>query len=395
VITDDEVMQLFAQADPARVSDVAPTVDAAAYLDALRTRSTDMTLVENPPPRSDGKPRTPRWLLMSAAAAVVVVVLGALVVANRDDSAGVMTDQTPVATSFPPAPEPAAAPTEAETVAANFLAAYAAYDADAAAAFLPADADVSGLWNRATDWRLELQYMQATGLRLMVSGCEERGSSSTGVVQCPFEYHALRSEELGLGPYGDSSISLTVRDGKIASRSMQVNYIRNGFDVEMWSPFYEWVSAAYPDDAAAMYVDDTQERITPDSIPLWEQRTREYVQVAQGPYVAEATQICRAATDRLVSSSDGAGADTERAARLAEQSLAELRSLPLPEGDAALASWVDQLIARSGQYIDVLDQIAAFEAGAIPQELVTRRVALTVQLDAMVPGIVGCPIRLT
>ncbi len=49
MITDDEVLQLFAQADPARASDIAPRVDAAGYLDALRTRSTDMTLVENPP----------------------------------------------------------------------------------------------------------------------------------------------------------------------------------------------------------------------------------------------------------------------------------------------------------------------------------------------------------
>jgi hypothetical protein len=43
----------------------------------------------------------------------------------------------------------------------------------------------------------------------------------------------------------------------------------------------------------------------------------------------------------------------------------------------------------------VLNQIAAFEAAAVPQELVARRVALTKQLDWTVPGIVGCPIRLT
>ena len=321
-------------------------------------------------------------------------------VANHDDSPGVVTDQTPVDTSFLPAPAPAAAPTEAETVAANFLVAYAAYDADAAAAFLPVDADASGLWNRAADWRLELQYMQATGFRLMVTGCEERGSSSTGVVvQCPFEYHALRSGELGRGPYASNFIDLTVRDGKIASRSMYVDYIDNGFDAEMWHPFAVWVSTEYPDDAAVMYNDgsgDDGERITPDSIPLWEQRTREYVQLAQSPYVVEATQICGAATDRLVRSSDGDGReDAEMASGLAEQAFAELSALPPPEGDPALAAQIDQLIARSGQYIDVLNQIAAFEAAAVPRELVARRVALTEQLDTTVPGIVGCPIRLT
>jgi hypothetical protein len=400
VITDDEVLQLFARADPARVSDVEPKVDAAAYLDALRTRSTDMTLVENPPRRSDGKPRTPRWLLISAAAAVVVIVLGALVVADRDEPTGVGTNKTPVATSAPD-PAPAAVPTEAESVAANFLAAYAAYDADAAASLLAADADLSGLWNPAADWRLELQYMQATGLRLMVSGCEEQDSSSANVlVRCPFDYQWLGSSELGLGPYTGSYVDLTVRDGKIASTSIRFEYIQNDFSPEMWDPLLRWVFTAHPADAAAMYGSESEERantarITPDSIPLWEQRTREYVQVAQSPYVAEATQICQAATNRLVGSSDGAGADTERAARLAEQSLAELRSLPRPEGDAAIASWVDQLIARSGQYIDVLNQIATFEAAAVPQELVARRVSLAVELDSIVPGITGCPVRLT
>jgi hypothetical protein len=42
----------------------------------------------------------------------------------------------------------------------------------------------------------------------------------------------------------------------------------------------------------------------------------------------------------------------------------------------------------------VLNQIAAFEAGAVPQELVARRGSLSLDLDVTVPGIVGCPIRL-
>jgi hypothetical protein len=48
---------------------------------------------------------------------------------------------------------------------------------------------------------------------------------------------------------------------------------------------------------------------------------------------------------------------------------------------------------RSGQYIDVLDQIAAFDPAAVPQALVARRVALKLELDATVPGLIGCPIR--
>jgi hypothetical protein len=48
VITDDEVMRLFERADPARLDDSAPVIDAAGYLDTLRTRSIDVTLTKTP-----------------------------------------------------------------------------------------------------------------------------------------------------------------------------------------------------------------------------------------------------------------------------------------------------------------------------------------------------------
>lgn len=296
MITDDEVMQLFAQADPARASDIAPRVDAAGYLDALRTRSTDMTLVENPPRRSDPNARGHRWLLMGAAAAVVLIVLGTLVVANRDDSTGVVTDQTPVATSAPPAPAPAAAPTEAERVAANFLAAYDAFDADAVAAALAPGADVSGLWY-PPDWRLGLRFMQVTGFdKFIVGECHEEGSSSAGVlVRCPHGGGALRSSEMGLGPYSGSYMDLTVRDGQIVSTWMHWDDMRNGFSREVWQPFAAWVSSAHPEDAPVMYTDATLARaqVTGQSIPLWEQRTEEYVAVtqAQAAWIAQGARV--------------------------------------------------------------------------------------------------------
>ena len=51
--TEDEATRLLKWADPARVDDGAPFVDAAGYLDALRTRSTTVTLIDpEPTPRS-------------------------------------------------------------------------------------------------------------------------------------------------------------------------------------------------------------------------------------------------------------------------------------------------------------------------------------------------------
>src|SRR6187402_107333 len=55
VITDDEIMRLFEQADPAR-NDGVQMVDAAGYLDALRTRSYDMQLIDT----TEAPTKTPR-----------------------------------------------------------------------------------------------------------------------------------------------------------------------------------------------------------------------------------------------------------------------------------------------------------------------------------------------
>jgi hypothetical protein len=52
----------------------------------------------------------------------------------------------------------------------------------------------------------------------------------------------------------------------------------------MWEPFAEWVSTNHPEDVAAMYKGDFRDyQLTPESIRLWEQHTREYVKaVRQG-----------------------------------------------------------------------------------------------------------------
>jgi len=51
----------------------------------------------------------------------------------------------------------------------------------------------------------------------------------------------------------------------------------------VWEPFAEWVSKAYPEDAAVMYEDASYslEMHTPESIRMWEQHTREYVKEVQ------------------------------------------------------------------------------------------------------------------
>jgi hypothetical protein len=47
----------------------------------------------------------------------------------------------------------------------------------------------------------------------------------------------------------------------------------------VWEPFADWVSRAYPEDAAVMYTDESYSnvRLTEESVRLWERRTRGYV----------------------------------------------------------------------------------------------------------------------
>lgn len=96
-------------------------------------------------------------------------------------------------------------------------------------------------------------------------------------MRCPFDFHALRSAQIGRGPFGGSSFDLIVRDGKIV-RVSQAWEIEK-FSPQVWEPFARWVSKAHPKDAAVMYVDETRGgvRLTEGSIRLWERHTQGYV----------------------------------------------------------------------------------------------------------------------
>ena len=81
---------------------------------------------------------------------------------------------------------------------------------------------------------------------------------------------------MGLGPYRGYYWDLTIRDGTIVSAT------RGSPDPDLLStqidePFRRWVTAEHPDDVAAMY-EGSQWRISEESIPLFEQRAREYVE---------------------------------------------------------------------------------------------------------------------
>jgi hypothetical protein len=207
-----------------------------------------------------------------AAAAVAIVLIAAFVIIQRRDEAPA-TDQTPVAAEAPENTVNA----RAEEVATSFLEAYGAFDVEQAMTYLADDATIASLGTQ-DDLRLLISWLEATGYQQILGSCEGVGNSSSGTIRCTFDFHGLRSGEIGRGPFGGSSFDLVVRDGKIvhASQGWEIEK----FSPQVWEPFAKWVSTAHPKDAAVMYEDESYStvRLTRESIRLWELRTREYVE---------------------------------------------------------------------------------------------------------------------
>jgi hypothetical protein len=224
-----------------------------------------------------------------AGRGILIGVAAALLVLAACDGGGEApaTDQPAADT----APQPEA---NAEEIATSFVEAYGAFDAEEAITYLAPDAAIlelvgsvgahRGVEGTPDELRLLMSLLQAEGYRQTLDTCEAQGESASGtLVHCTFDFHLFGSDRLGLGPYDGSSFDLTVLGGEIvrAGASFEVEE----FSPEMWEPFEAWVSEAYPEDATAMYDDETHTgvRLSEESVRLWKQHVREYVEeVKQG-----------------------------------------------------------------------------------------------------------------
>jgi hypothetical protein len=208
-----------------------------------------------------------------AVAAAIVVAAVAVILATRPGEKATKTGG-----------DPRTNPVE---VATSFVEAYGAFDVEKTMSYLADDANVAPLieWVGAQGgegplegFRLLFSLLQAQGYEQTLDSCEELGrSASVTSLHCTFDFHSLRSDEIGRGPYSGSYFDLIVRDGEIVHAS---NYLEiERFSPQMWEPFARWVSRTYPEDAAVMYRDETHslERLTEESIRLWERHTKEYV----------------------------------------------------------------------------------------------------------------------
>ena len=204
-----------------------------------------------------------------AVAAAIGVAAIALILVNRPGE----DTTTPAATPSRVIPAEA----EALEVATGFLGAFGSFNSERAMTYLADDADITGMTEGKGVEGLSLMtsFLQAQGYQQGFTSCEAATLAADTSVHCTFDFHAIRSDEIGRGPFSGSYFDLTVREGEIVRASMY--WETEEFSPQMWEPFRNWVSNTYPEDFRVMYTDGgTNFRLTEESIRLWEQRTREY-----------------------------------------------------------------------------------------------------------------------
>lgn len=133
------------------------------------------------------------------------------------------------------------------------------------------------LWRDRQSSDCCFSLLEAQGYEQLGTSCDQTGGSASGTdVRCTFDFHAIRSDEIGRGPYSGSYFDLTVRDGEILRPSLY--WETKEFSTYMWEPFATWVSERYPKDGAVMYNASYSDfLLSEESIRLWELHSREYV----------------------------------------------------------------------------------------------------------------------
>jgi hypothetical protein len=209
---------------------------------------------------------------LALAAAIGLMAVACSPGTGDGQSATTPADQAPRA--YPADPK-------AEEVASKFVKAFGAFDGERAITYLADNAYLGMDASTPEEVPVLSSFLEAQGYKqIPVEECSVTGSSASGTaVRCRFDWHAIRSDEIGLGPY-PGYWDLTVRDGEIVSVSL--NWEIKKFSPQMWEPFRDWVSMDYPKDFEVMYIDGGSNfSLTEESIRLWKQRTREYVKVVK------------------------------------------------------------------------------------------------------------------
>ena len=201
--------------------------------------------------------------VVAVAAAVAVVVWMSGQVPRADDPAPVDQDRV------------------AEETAASFVETYATGDQARIAPLL--DGAEAALWVDMygdDHWRRGLAWRKAVGGQILPGDCSELWRSPAGTeVSCTYDFHELHSEQYGVGPFGDNTLTFTIQDGKILEVTDKTAVSTNGYWPDVWDPFVLWLKRNHPDEAKRMFPawpDTLYVNDTPPGLRLWQQLSQEY-----------------------------------------------------------------------------------------------------------------------
>lgn len=131
-----------------------------------------------------------------------------------------------------------------------------------------------------TEWERELAWTRVLDYELVDRQCQSEPATAAGsVVSCEYALHGTGSKQLGLGPYGGNTMTLTIADGLITTIDQTYDYVDNGFSNELWEPLAAWIRKEHPEDVDRMYTsaDQSLARLDDASLRLWGMRVDEYV----------------------------------------------------------------------------------------------------------------------
>ena len=288
-----------------------PTSDHDPVSPPVQDRVTMIDL-ETSPRAEPAPPRRRPWLIVAAiaAAAVVVVVVTVTALLRRNNT------------------EPADQPVE--PAAQAFMDAWVRGDGNAVAALIAPDGSVDR-WAAQTLPALH-DWLRAVGWHYQDEGCEV---ISPLRVSCDYRFQNDLTNAFGSEPMTGSFV-LTI-DGSV------VTDVTDELDTaafnDIWDAFSGWVRANHPDDFDRMYTLSARDPLVDSmSTGLWERHIHEFIE-SGAAYIARADAICTAAHERydglVAASAGGETANSQAAADIIDEALAELRAIPPPEASQA------------------------------------------------------------
>ncbi|HEX5671779.1 MAG TPA: hypothetical protein VFY46_03560 [Acidimicrobiia bacterium] len=251
MITEDQVVAMFAKANPVPSLDLLDPVEPLdpGHLEDRSKRSWEMTELKTE--KQQVPPRQARWLVPALATLAIVTAIG-LFMASRG-------------------PQIAATPVDMATA---FWVAVADGDAEAAIAYVdPAAATESGganIFGRAHSLEGQFEWYESVGWQWTLDECIQ---TDQGQAECAVAGSNAWSDALGEEPVPGTYIMEVGPKGITAMVDKDEGFARRWGEVS-FLVFADWVERNHPSDAAVMWSDSD---INQEILDLFEVNTARFV----------------------------------------------------------------------------------------------------------------------